>query len=265
MEHLTKQQIVLLTLLVSFVTSIATGIVTVALMDQAPVGVTSTINHIIERTVETVATPADATQAAAAITTVVDSQTQISTAIATVQKSIVLIKNVNGMDAKGNLIGSTTGTGIVVSSSGLIVTDKAAIALIGTYIAQLPNGVSVPVQIIQSQNDGDLVLLSAQVPSGKAANTTFTPAVLANALPKLGQTILSFTGGDSPTIAQGLVTNVTQAANSTPATFTSSIDMSKLTSAAVLFNTLGQVNGFETASGILYPVAVIKSAVPQIQ
>ena len=38
MEHLNKQQLILLTLLISFVTSIATGIVTVSLMDQAPQG-----------------------------------------------------------------------------------------------------------------------------------------------------------------------------------------------------------------------------------
>src|SRR3989338_3691505 len=39
-ENLTKQQIVLVTLLVSFVTSLATGIITVSLMEQEPQGVT---------------------------------------------------------------------------------------------------------------------------------------------------------------------------------------------------------------------------------
>src|SRR3989344_1190668 len=51
MEELNKNQIILLVLLVSFITSIATGIVTVTLMDQAPQEVTLTINRVVETVV----------------------------------------------------------------------------------------------------------------------------------------------------------------------------------------------------------------------
>src|SRR3954470_13443353 len=65
MEHLNKSQIVLLTLLVSFVTSIATGIVTVSLMDQAPTTVAQTVNRVIEHTVEKVVQSAQTAAVAA--------------------------------------------------------------------------------------------------------------------------------------------------------------------------------------------------------
>src|SRR3989338_8018073 len=51
-KDLNKAQLILLAILLSFVTSIATGIVTVTLMQQAPASVTVPINRIIQQTVE---------------------------------------------------------------------------------------------------------------------------------------------------------------------------------------------------------------------
>jgi S1-C subfamily serine protease len=49
MENLTKTQLVMLVLLVSFVTSLVTGIVTVSLVEQTPSPITQTINKVIEK------------------------------------------------------------------------------------------------------------------------------------------------------------------------------------------------------------------------
>src|ERR1700679_489829 len=94
-EKLTKSQIVLLTLLVSFVTSIATGIVTVSLMQQAPPAVAETVNRIIENTIETVATSTKA-QTASVVSTqqktvIVNEADLIAQSVKQVSPSVVRI------------------------------------------------------------------------------------------------------------------------------------------------------------------------------
>jgi hypothetical protein len=51
-KDLNKSQLILLAILLSFIVSIATGITTVTLMEQAPESVTIPINRVIKQTVE---------------------------------------------------------------------------------------------------------------------------------------------------------------------------------------------------------------------
>jgi hypothetical protein len=59
-EEMSKSQLILLTILVNFVTSVATGILTVSLLDHAPAVVTQTVDHVIDHTIETIAQAAPA-------------------------------------------------------------------------------------------------------------------------------------------------------------------------------------------------------------
>jgi len=54
-KDLNKSQLILLAILLSFITSIATGITTVTLLEKAPQSVTVPINRIVRQTVEKIA------------------------------------------------------------------------------------------------------------------------------------------------------------------------------------------------------------------
>ena len=57
MDNLTKTQLILLVLLVSFVTSLVTGIVSVSLVSQNTLSPIQTISRVIERVSEPQQTP----------------------------------------------------------------------------------------------------------------------------------------------------------------------------------------------------------------
>ncbi len=51
-KDLNKSQLILLAVLLSFITSIATGITTVTLMQQAPKSITVPVNRVVQQTVD---------------------------------------------------------------------------------------------------------------------------------------------------------------------------------------------------------------------
>lgn len=266
MENLNKQQIILLTLLVSFVTSIATGIVTVALMDQAPVGVVNTINHVIERTVEEAAAP-NTTVSDQANSISSSDQNQVSSAIAIAEKSLVQIKNAGG---------SVTGIGLVVSKTGIVVSDKSSIAAVGDYSGVLPDGQEFPLQVIQSQINGDFVFLLLNIPADKKSNVTLTPAILVAPTLSLGQTIISLSSSGSLTADQGIIKRINTDASSSIDAYLTDIHGSDLLLGSPLLDTTGAVFGIKTfslqtdQSGValpdnetsFYPMTIIKSSLP---
>ncbi len=53
-EDLSKAQLLLLTVMVNFVVSIATGILTVSLLDRAPIQIAQGVDRVVERTIQTI-------------------------------------------------------------------------------------------------------------------------------------------------------------------------------------------------------------------
>lgn len=124
MQDLNKQQVVLLCLLVSFVTSIATGITVVSLLDQSPQPVTQTINRVVERTVEKVIEQVENPTATSRpveriVETVVVNQEDLT--VEAVEKNAKYLVRLYGYDRFGNR--KPAGLGIVVSNEGVVVTD----------------------------------------------------------------------------------------------------------------------------------------------
>jgi len=131
-EELNKFQIVLLTLLVSFVTSIATGIVTVTLLQQAPSGVTETINHVVERTIETIVPSATSTAPAK----------QTTQTVVVKEDDLITGSIASALAKTGRVFGGTSTTSPVVGlaaeiSPGVLVADSSVLP--GDHLVSIGN------------------------------------------------------------------------------------------------------------------------------
>lgn len=257
MEHLSKQQLILLALLVSFVTSLSTGIVTVSLMDQAPAGVTQTVSQVIERTIQA-AVPQDSSTASVA-----QAGDPTASAVSKVSASIVQLESAHSS--------GVTGLGLVVSKDGVIIADKTSIAGLGEYVAILPGGARIPVSVVQMQASGDIVFLA---PSSATSSPAFVPIAFASA-PKLGQTALALSGTSTPVLGQGIVTEFMPAGANADAAdvahISTTISGSHAALGSPLFATDGSVLGIATYTslkndgGEFYPIAGLKAVIPNVR
>ena len=254
MEDLSKQQLVLLAVLISFVTSLATGIVTVSLMDQAPNGVTRTITQVIQQTVASALPASGATSTASVSIAVSD---QVADATAAVTTSIVGLRDGNG---------PIVALGLIVSSAGSIMSDKNIIANLDHPEAVLSDGTDFPIMIARFQANGDIAFL---IPSKPLAQTVKPIAFGEPA--RLGASVWSLSGTSTYMLSQGIVTELEPVSSSSLSVIRTTIPADKIISGMPLFNATGQVIGISTQSLSLsgghsasfYPVEAVKGAVPK--
>ena len=278
MENLTKQQIVLLTLLVSFVTSIATGIVTVSLLDQAPPGVTQTINRVVERTIERVVQAPPEKQAAAVIqkeTVVVREDDETIKAIEQNSQSIVRIYVEVPTESNPEPHPVFESLGIVLTKDGVIVADAAASE--GKLTAAFPDGTILPLTVFDARQGSTTVLLKAVKP--EKSDFVFVPVSLGDSnMAKLGQKVIAIAGREKNSVSMGNISSLKkeekkeEAASTTPSSLLPTLSIETTLQAAAstpgapLVTLSGDLIGIKTradeesGSGIFTPSAVIKSS-----
>lgn len=177
-EELSKSQLILLTILVNFVISIATGILTVSLLDRAPAFVTQTVNRVVEHTIETVvaAAPAAIIQAPAP-----SNQDLVTAAIgATASRTVVMYKASTGTSTPAISVGT------YLPKARAVVT-AAQDALPKEVLIGFPNGSYIPASLAHSGKGISIYGFA----DGATLPKTNSPTLVAPGDLKLGQTALA--------------------------------------------------------------------------
>ncbi len=258
MEELTKQQIVLLVLLVSFVTSIATGIVTVSLMNQAPVGITQTINRVVEKTIERVVTPSATSTDKEVIreTIVVDQGDEVVKAIQKNSNSLVRIYKSGESDG---IVFVSIGT--VISDDGVIATDNGNISESGKYFITTDDSKLHDLIVLRATSNESIALLKMKQEDKNLV--TFTKVNFNTADLQLGQSV-AFIGGDAKnTVATGIVSSLnTKEASTTKyiSSIETTIPSKNFISGGLLLNLSGDLVGIKVGDGSTFiPSAIVQN------
>lgn len=248
-EKLTKSQIVLLTLLTSFVASIATGIVTVSLMEQAPPAIAQTVNRVVERTVERVVPSSQSASASTVVTetVVVRESDLVAQAVESIGPSIVRLF-IKGTDEGGKQTDVYVGMGVVVGTDGTLIADGTFSAT-QTLRALRSDGSFVPViYLSKDKSTGISRLRAGSTTEAGTGAVTWRPAIFASGAPHLGDSIIAIAGRTSPRISHGLVTGLGETShNSTSTMIETSIPEESYSIGSPLINVSGEVVGFATA------------------
>jgi len=243
-EQLSKSQIVLLTLLVSFVTSIATGIVTVYLMDQAPPAVAQTVNRVIEHTVQTVV-PTNQSAASAVTqekTVVVKESDLISQALQSVDPSVARLYTSDPQNP------SFLGLGIIVNASGTIATDLGALGEAPSVVAELSDGTHVQASVTSRDSGTGIALLTAATTTEEGGAPALAPITVSGQHAVLGETVIMIAGNTIARVGEGIITTITPLSSGPLQVIDTDISAGSIMPGSPLIDTDGALVGISTGA-----------------
>lgn len=273
MDELNKNQIVLLVLLVSFVTSIATGIVTVTLMDQAPPGLTQTINRVVEHTIErTVPGETKTTTVVKEVPVLITEEQIISDLVQSESPGVVFLMSEDGA--------TSLGSAFIISNDGQIITANHLLGKVPTigqkFTVVLEHGQKIDAQLIKLSTDSDIALLQANqaklaslVPKTTDTTSTSSPAKawtaleIAEAESFPGQTVVTLgaTSDGSINVTGGIVSSLVTSAAASDIVFIKTNAVNDTNLGGPIFNTKGKVIGLSTAPGTAVSTRSIKNLI----
>jgi S1-C subfamily serine protease len=256
MEDLNKTQIVLLSLLVSFVGSIATSIITYSMLEEAPPIVTRTVNRVVERTIETVIpAESDSNDTVREVTVVVQEEDLVIDAIAKNEKSIVRIWQRSSAEDSG---GTFQGVGIILGKD-FIASPKFEINQGLSYVANLHDGSEIGLDYVSSSENFSFFRTSEE--------TELSSAILAESnVLQLGQTVILIKGQERNTISLGRITGLIKSepqqegGNTTISLIETDMTLVEGVKGGPVVNLMGEIVGLNIdGSADFTPISILRS------
>jgi len=247
MEDLTKQQVILLALLLSFVTSIGTGIITVSLLDEAPDTVTQTINRVVEKTIENVLpTQTTIKETEKQTQVVVEKDDLITNSVDEASKSMVRVYTVLGEDKVFFSIG------VVVRDDGIVALSALGFVPTYKYSIVFDNGDVFDAKVPEDISTTDNVAFLSIVKGEKEADKKFSIAKVGNTGSlKLGQSIINIGGDKSTSIQVGRIASLAKVKDVDGKESIEAIetDISSATQGSLIVDFSGTIIGFNSNTG----------------
>lgn len=200
-EDLNKMQIILLTLLLSFVTSIATGIITVSMMNQAPPIITQTIHKVVEKTIETVTPEKNVGTVAEVIT---NNSDLIPNAV---EKNSETLVRIIQKTEEGSIF---SGLGVWVDKKGILVTSDKNIVPNANYFT-IVGGKKIDLDFLKNNFTKQVSYLKAVDPDGTILKQIFKTVTYSryDSL-RLGQQVIVLGGVNNTEVSSGIISSFAQ-------------------------------------------------------